>query len=161
MSIVIKKYENRRLYDTSASRYVNLDELAALVATGVDVSVVDVKTGKDLTAEVLLQVVVESGETPLPPGLLKRMIRARGDTPTARLVREQLTLGLELLEAQLVQAEAWVASLDEARPEPEPAQWAEEPGVALAAWRAPGEGQAELDALRAELSRLEDRLTRR
>jgi polyhydroxyalkanoate synthesis repressor PhaR len=160
---VIKKYENRRLYDTSTSKYVNLEELAALIASGADVSVVDAKSGKDLTGEVLLQIVVEGDPSvaPLPPALLRRIIRARGDSATARLAREQLVLGLELLEAQLAQAEAWVARLEEPMPEPEPAQWAEEPGSSLAAWRAPGQGQAELDALRVELTRLEERLTRR
>ena len=48
-TVVIKKYGNRRLYDTAASRYVNLDDIAGLVREGKEVRVVDAKTGQDLT----------------------------------------------------------------------------------------------------------------
>ena len=57
--VVIKKYENRRLYDTSASRYVNLTDIAVLVRKGFDVRVVDSKTGEDLTRSILMQVIAE------------------------------------------------------------------------------------------------------
>ena len=58
-TIVIKKYENRRLYDSTHSRYVNLDEVAQMVRDGRDVQVVDAVTGEDRTRAVLTQIVVE------------------------------------------------------------------------------------------------------
>ncbi|MFN7144192.1 MAG: polyhydroxyalkanoate synthesis regulator DNA-binding domain-containing protein [Myxococcota bacterium] len=110
---VIKKYENRRLYDTSASRYVNLEDLARIVAEGQELVVTDVKTGRDLTRDVLLQLVTEGDDdaAALPTELLRRIIRTRGADPMARLLREQLLLGLELLEAQLAQSEAYLAGM--------------------------------------------------
>ena len=77
--VVIKKYENRRLYDTSTSRYINLEEIAALVRDGVDVQVVDVKTGEDLTRVTLTQIIVEDAKdqpTGLPLELLRQLIVA-------------------------------------------------------------------------------------
>jgi polyhydroxyalkanoate synthesis repressor PhaR len=84
--VVIKKYENRRLYDTSASRYVNLEDLAELVRQGVDVQVVDAKTGEDLTRVTLTQIIMEDAKdqpSGLPLELLRQLIvasdRARQD----------------------------------------------------------------------------------
>jgi polyhydroxyalkanoate synthesis repressor PhaR len=77
-SVVIKKYPNRRLYDTSAGRYVNLDDIAALVRKGVDVEVVDAKTGEDLTRVILTQIIVEDAKDrpTLPLELLRQLILA-------------------------------------------------------------------------------------
>ena len=77
--VVIKKYENRRLYDTAASRYVNLEDVARMVRDGVDVEVVDARTGDDLTRVILTQVIMEDAkghESGLPLELLRRMIVA-------------------------------------------------------------------------------------
>lgn len=77
--VVIRKYPNRRLYDTSAGRYVNLEDVAALVRQGVDVQVVDAKTGEDLTRVVLTQIIVEDAKdqpTGLPLELLRQLIMA-------------------------------------------------------------------------------------
>ena len=78
-SVIIKKYGNRRLYDTSASRYINLDEIAALVRNGNDVKVVDAKTGEDFTRVTLTQIIVEEAKdqpTGLPLELLRQLILA-------------------------------------------------------------------------------------
>lgn len=75
--VVIKKYPNRRLYDTSSRRYVNLDDLAALIRQGTEVQVVDAKTGEDLTRVVLTQIIVEDAKgqpTGLPLELLRQLI---------------------------------------------------------------------------------------
>ncbi|MBZ5609439.1 MAG: pesticin [Acidobacteriia bacterium] len=84
--IIIKKYENRRLYDTSASRYVNLDDLAEMVRQGIDLKVVDAKTGEDLTRVTLTQIITEDAKDQpagLPLELLRQLIvasdRARQD----------------------------------------------------------------------------------
>ena len=77
--VVIRKYGNRRLYDTSASRYVNLEDLAAMVRNGTEVKVVDAKSGEDLTRVTLTQIIVEHAkEEPgsLPLELLRQIIVA-------------------------------------------------------------------------------------
>jgi polyhydroxyalkanoate synthesis repressor PhaR len=77
--VVIKKYGNRRLYDTAGSRYVNLDDLAALVRAGKEVRVVDAKTGRDLTRVTLTQIITEDAKdkpTGLPLELLRQLIIA-------------------------------------------------------------------------------------
>ena len=63
-TIVIKKYENRRLYDTSNSRYINLDEIAQLIRDGRDVQVVDAATGEDITRPVLTQIIMDQAKEP-------------------------------------------------------------------------------------------------
>lgn len=78
-SIVIKKYGNRRLYDTAASRYLNLEEIAALIRQGKDVKVVDAKTSQDLTRVTLTQIITEDAKdkpTGLPLELLRQLIIA-------------------------------------------------------------------------------------
>ena len=77
--IVIKKYENRRLYDTTNSRYINLEEVAEMVRKGADVQVVDAKTSEDLTRTVLTQIIVEEtkgSELGLPLELLRQLVLA-------------------------------------------------------------------------------------
>ena len=78
-AVTIKKYGNRRLYDTSTSQYINLEEIAALIRKGKEVRVVDAKTGQDLTRVTLTQIVVEDakeGPTGLPLELLRQLIVA-------------------------------------------------------------------------------------
>jgi polyhydroxyalkanoate synthesis repressor PhaR len=77
--ILIKKYGNRRLYDTATSRYVNLDDLAAHVRAGREVRVVDAQSGQDLTRVVLTQIITEDAKdkpTGLPLELLRQLIIA-------------------------------------------------------------------------------------
>jgi len=77
--ILIKKYGNRRLYDTTSSRYVNLDDLATHIRAGKDVQVVDAKTGQDLTRVILTQIITEDAKdkpTGLPLELLRQLIMA-------------------------------------------------------------------------------------
>lgn len=78
-AILIKKYGNRRLYDTTSSRYVNLDDLAAHIRAGRDLKVVDAKTGRDLTRVLLTQIITEDAKdkpTGLPLELLRQLIIA-------------------------------------------------------------------------------------
>ena len=84
--VVIKKYENRRLYDTSASRYVNLEDVAELIRRGAEIQVQDAKTGEDVTRVILTQIIVEDArgnQAGLPLELLRELIvasdRARQD----------------------------------------------------------------------------------
>lgn len=78
-AIVIKKYGNRRLYDTSGSRYINLEDIATLVRNGTDIKVVDAKTGEDLTRLTLTQIIVEDAKAQpqgLPVEFLRQLIMA-------------------------------------------------------------------------------------
>jgi polyhydroxyalkanoate synthesis repressor PhaR len=80
-TVVIKKYGNRRLYDSTHSRYVNMDEVAQMVREGRDVQVVDAGTGEDLTRAVLTQIVVEQSkgnDSGFPLDVLRQMIVASG-----------------------------------------------------------------------------------
>jgi polyhydroxyalkanoate synthesis repressor PhaR len=77
--IQIKKYGNRRLYDTAGSRYVNLEAIAALIREGKQVQIVDAKTGQDLTRVTLTQIITEDAKdrpTGLPLELLRQLIIA-------------------------------------------------------------------------------------
>jgi polyhydroxyalkanoate synthesis repressor PhaR len=104
---VIKKYGNRRLYDTSQSSYINLENLIEIIRGGEEVQVVDVKTGEDLTRYVLLQALMEASQAAalFPPGLLHRILRYSGNDPFQRVVMKQVGMGLEMLDAQLTRME--------------------------------------------------------
>lgn len=80
---VIKKYANRRLYDTGRSSYVTLDDLCEMVKEGHDFVVQDAKTGEDLTQQVLTQIIVEQeagGQGMLPIPFLRQLISLYGDS---------------------------------------------------------------------------------
>lgn len=81
--IIIKKYANRRLYNTAKSSYVTLDHLAQMVRDGQDFVVNDAKTGDDITRGVLAQIIFEEeakGQTMLPSAFLRQLIRLYGDS---------------------------------------------------------------------------------
>ena len=80
---VIKKYANRRLYDTERSTYVTLADLAAMTREGRDFVVKDARTDEDITSSIFVQIVLESenrGEHLLPIGFLRRLVALYGDT---------------------------------------------------------------------------------
>jgi len=156
--IRIKKYANRRLYDTSRSAYVNLEDIAELVRTGHEIEVIDVKTEEDLTREVLLEIVLKvlKGSEFFPVGMLRRIIRSSGDAPTDLMVRRQLVMGFDMLSAQLDRMESLMPA---SRPKPPPAPKAPVPQPPPEP--TPKEKEAsELDALRERLAALEGRLRR-
>jgi polyhydroxyalkanoate synthesis repressor PhaR len=82
--ITIKKYANRRLYNTGTSTYVTLEDLAAMVKRGEDFIVNDAKTGEDITRQVLAQIIFEQenkeGQSMLPIAFLRQLIRFYGDS---------------------------------------------------------------------------------
>lgn len=84
--IVIKKYANRRLYNTSSSAYVTLDDLSQMVKDGSDFVVHDAKSGENITRQVLTQIIFEEeakGENLLPIDFLRQLIRFYGDSMQA------------------------------------------------------------------------------
>ncbi len=101
-TVVVKKYANRRLYNTETSTYVTLDDLAQMVRDERDFVVRDAKTGEDLTHCVLTQIIVEQeskGQSLLPIPFLRQLIRFYGDS-IERLVPSYLELSLNTLTRQ-------------------------------------------------------------
>lgn len=81
--VIIKKYANRRLYNTQSSKYITLDFLADLTRKEIDFKVLDAKTNEDITHGVLTQIIMEeenSGQQMLPVGFLRQLIAMYGDS---------------------------------------------------------------------------------
>ncbi|HEX4409400.1 MAG TPA: polyhydroxyalkanoate synthesis repressor PhaR [Xanthobacteraceae bacterium] len=112
--ITIKKYANRRLYNTGTSTYVTLEDLAGMVKTGEDFVVYDAKTGEDITRSVLTQIIFEQenkeGQNLLPITFLRQLIRFYGDSMQMLVPRylevsiESLTREQEKFRKQMAQA---------------------------------------------------------
>lgn len=97
--VVVKKYANRRLYNTETSTYVTLEDLATMVRSERDFVVYDAKTNEDLTHSVLTQIILEQesrGQNLLPVNFLRQLIRFYGDN-MGRLVPAYLDLSLGML----------------------------------------------------------------
>jgi polyhydroxyalkanoate synthesis repressor PhaR len=99
--VVVKKYANRRLYNTETSTYVTLEDLAQMVRSERDFVVFDAKSGDDLTHAVLTQIIVEQesrsgGQTLLPIPFLRQLIRFYGDA-MERMVPSYLQISMETL----------------------------------------------------------------
>jgi polyhydroxyalkanoate synthesis repressor PhaR len=98
--VTIKKYANRRLYNTGTSTYVTLEDLAAMVKAGNDFVVYDAKSGEDITRSVLAQIIFEQenkeGQNLLPINFLRQLIRFYGDS-MQMLVPRYLEVSIESL----------------------------------------------------------------
>ena len=83
-TVVIKKYANRRLYNTQSSSYITLDHLSKMTREGVDFKVLDAKTGADITHQILTQIIMEEesagGEQMLPVSFLRQLIALYGNS---------------------------------------------------------------------------------
>ena len=111
--VTIKKYANRRLYNTGTSTYVTLEDLAAMVKKGEDFVVYDAKTGEEITRSVLTQIIFEQetkeGQNLLPIAFLRQLIRFYGDSMQMLVPRylevsiESLTREQEKFRQQLAQ----------------------------------------------------------
>jgi polyhydroxyalkanoate synthesis repressor PhaR len=88
---IIKRYANRKLYDTERSSYVTLDDIAVMIKAGEEVQVVDNKSGEDLTSVTLAQIIFEAEKkkSVMPLALLRTLIRDGGDT-IGEFAREQV-----------------------------------------------------------------------
>lgn len=111
--IVIKKYANRRLYNTGTSTYVTLEDLGEMVKKGEDFSVFDAKSGDDITRSVLTQIIFEQenkGQNLLPVNFLRQLIRFYGDSMQALVPGyldqsiQALTKEQEKIRTSMVQA---------------------------------------------------------
>ena len=102
MTRIIKKYANRRLYDTQTSGYITLDDLKELIVSGITIEVRDAKSGKDISREVLLQLVAEQeslGSPILNEAILVALIRFY-DHPMQKLASGYLEAALGQLQDQ-------------------------------------------------------------
>jgi len=112
--VTIKKYANRRLYNTGTSTYVTLEDLASMVKAGEDFVVFDAKSGEDITRSVLAQIIFEQenkeGQNLLPINFLRQLIRFYGDSMQMLVPRylevsiESLTREQEKFRQQMAQA---------------------------------------------------------
>src|SRR5438309_10793123 len=98
--VTIKKYANRRLYNTGTSTYVTLEDLASMVKGGENFVVYDAKTGEDITRSVLAQIIFEQenkeGQSLLPITFLRQLIRFYGDS-MQKLVPRYLEVSIDTL----------------------------------------------------------------
>jgi polyhydroxyalkanoate synthesis repressor PhaR len=109
--ITIKKYANRRLYNTDASTYVTLEDLAVMVKEGTDFLVKDAKSGEDITRSVLTQIIFEEenkGQNLLPINFLRQLIRFYGDSMQA-MVPSYLEFSLDSFAKEQEKFQAQVA----------------------------------------------------
>jgi polyhydroxyalkanoate synthesis repressor PhaR len=170
--VIIKKYANRRLYNTETSSYITLDHIAQMTREGRHFLVFDARTGEDITRAVLTQIVMEEeagGQTMLPVNFLRQIISMYGDSMQAMVphyleasmaafadnqtkFRDAALKPFEQLARQnMALFEAATAMLTGQRP-----AWT---GAAKAAEPAPpSEAEAELARVKAELSALQARL---
>ena len=156
--VIIKKYPNRRLYDTSASRYINLEDIATFVRQGRDLQVLDAQTGEDLTRVTLTQIIMEDAKqqpTGLPVELLRQLI-----VSSDRMGREFIMWYLksafdtyqtvqDAVQNRLGEMQSTIFS---------PVESMKRLLRPAAAWPASREKTAELDTLRKKIAELEQRL---
>ena len=112
--VTIKKYANRRLYDTERSTYITLDRLAEMVREGREFEVLDAKTGEDITRQVLTQIIVDEearGSTMLPVNFLKQIIGLYGGSMET-LVPQYLEAAMDALQRnQSAMREAFMGNM--------------------------------------------------
>jgi polyhydroxyalkanoate synthesis repressor PhaR len=166
--IVIKKYANRRLYDTESSSYITLDRLAEMVRQKREFKVVDARSGEDITHNVLTQIIMDEearGKTMLPVNFLRELIGLYGGSMQS-VVPQYLEASLEALQRNQSQMrEAFTGALtanpfaEIARRNMEIFQAAARGKEAGAAAPEPGRDE-EIERLRAELAELQSKVDR-
>jgi polyhydroxyalkanoate synthesis repressor PhaR len=107
--VEIRKYSNRRLYNTEASRYVTLADVAEIIRSGQEIRVIDAQTGEDLTRSVMLQIICESKpeQEALPIGFLREIIQASSQT-VRHSIKDFLSLGLQAQKDLQHQVSSWL-----------------------------------------------------
>lgn len=149
MAYVIKRYSNRKLYDTQESRYVTLEEIEEMIRAGKEISVVDASSGEDLTSVTLTQIILENERTrrsALPAAFLHQLIKY-GET-WHDVVQRSMRASLEGIVSNQREMERIVR------------EWATRAGWPAASSRAESrrEGDPDADRLRQEVAALRERL---
>jgi polyhydroxyalkanoate synthesis repressor PhaR len=168
--VIIKKYANRRLYDTESSSYITLEKLAQMVRQKREFKVVDAKSGEDITRSVLAQIIMEEearGATMLPVNFLRQLIGLYGDN-MQNMVPHYLEASLEQLQRNQSQLREAMAGAFAANPFAEIARRNMEMFSATAAGggkssssgpeKSGDDNKAELAALKAQLAELQKKL---
>jgi polyhydroxyalkanoate synthesis repressor PhaR len=168
--VIIKKYANRRLYDTESSAYITLERLAQMVRQKRDFKVVDAKSGEDITRSVLAQIIMDEearGTTMLPVNFLRQLISMYGDSMQS-VVPHYLEASLEQLQRNQSQLREVMAGALATNPFAELARRNMEMFTGAGSGR-PGGGtgasgksdddtRAELDEVKAQLAELQKKL---
>jgi len=166
-AVIIKKYANRRLYNTESSSYITLDHLAQMTREGREFRVVDAKTDEDITHNVLTQIIMEEesrGQTMLPVNFLRQLIAMYGDSMQA-MVPAYLEASMESFRRNQAQFKTAVEGAFANSPFAEMAKRNMAMFEAAASafkpkggGEAPGAKDDEIAALKAELARLQDKV---
>ncbi len=162
--VTIKKYANRRLYDTESSAYITLDRLAEMVREGREFVVVDAKSGEDITRQVLTQIIVDEesrGSTMLPVNFLKQLIGLYGNSMQA-VVPEYLDAAMEAFKRNqkaLGDAFSGNAFADVAKRNMSMFEGAAQ-AFTGGAKKVAAASEKELEELRAELAKLQEKVER-
>ena len=160
--VTIKKYANRRLYDTESSTYITLDRLAQMVREGREFEVVDAKSGEDITRQVLTQIIVDEeargGETMLPINFLKQLIGLYGNS-MQNFVPQYLEAAMDAFQRnQSAVKDAFSGNVFADLAKRNMAMFEDAAqaftGKSKSAPGAPKQGTSEVDALKAELDAL-------
>ena len=149
MAYIVKRYSNRKLYDTQESRYVTLDEIEEMIRAGKEISVVDAASGEDLTSVTLTQIILENERnhrTALPSAFLHQLIK-HGEA-WQEFVQRSMKSSLEGIVSSQREMERVFR------------EWSTRAGWGAAAARPEPkrEGEPETDRLRDEVSSLRERL---
>jgi polyhydroxyalkanoate synthesis repressor PhaR len=158
--VIIKKYANRRLYDTESSAYITLERLAQMVRQKRDFKVVDAKTGEDITRSVLTQIIMDEesrGSEMLPVNFLRQLIGMYGDQMQS-VVPQYLEASLEQLQRNQVQLREAMAGALAVNPFAELARRNMEMFTVAGAGRKPDAEAAPAADNRSELAELKEQL---
>ena len=166
--VIIKKYANRRLYDTESSAYITLERLAQMVRQKRDFKVVDAKSGEDITRSVLAQIIMEEeshGAEMLPVNFLRQLIGMYGGN-MQEVVPQYLEASLDQLQRNQAKMQKAMSGAFAANPFAEIARRNMELFTVAATGRGakaapdakPEPNKADLDAVRAELAALQQKL---
>ena len=170
--IIIKKYANRRLYNTDSSSYITLDHLGQMIREQRDFKVIDAKTGDDITRSVLTQIIMEEegrGQTMLPVNFLRQLISMYGNSMSA-MVPQYLEASMEAFQRNQAKFRDAMEGAFAGGPFAEIARRNMEMFEAAAgAFQSPAKGErdappadrdSEVEDLKAQLSQLQEKIDR-
>ena len=158
-SVLIKKYANRRLYDTSKSSYVTIEDLRMMVRSNIDFHIEDANTGQNLTRATLIQIILDNeadGSEMLPVSVLRQLIQTYGERTEPILSRYLERVMLAFRRHQRLAEDALSASLDDIHGTVQKQENNPEPDMSSSSGN--DESAASIAALRAEFALLKAKM---